>query len=369
MPEIKKRRIVIASVLKPVNDIRMTEKIARSLSDTRQFELHIIGVNANDLSASGLVYHPHPLFERISLTRILMPWRIFQTIRALRPALLIIATHELILPALLLKTLTRCKIAYDVQENYYRNILHTPAFPLLVRPFLALYVRMKELISTPFIDHFFLAEKAYVHELRFTGNRATVLENKLKKPDPLKTAARKASKLLFSGTLAETTGVFRAIEIAVRLHALDNTITLTLAGYCPQQSTLAKIKKALGQYSFIRLLGGDELVPHSKIIACIMEADAGIIAYPDNPSTVNSVPTKLYEYLGLRLPVLLTYHPVWTKICLSYSAAIVFDPERINEKVILDTLKKGQFYTSPPTDVFWESEEPRLIRQVLHLLQ
>jgi hypothetical protein len=369
MPEIKKRRIVIASVLKPVNDIRMTEKIARSLSDTRQFELHVIGVTGNDPPASGLTYHPHPPFERISLTRILMPWRIFRTIRALRPALLIIATHELILPALLLKTLTHCKIVYDVQENYYRNILHTSAFPLLVRPFLALYVRTKELISTPFIDHFFLAEKAYTHELRFTGNCSTILENKLKKPDAFKTPIRKASKLLFSGTLAETTGVFKAIEIAVTLHALDSTITLTLAGHCPQQSTLAKIKKALSQYSFLRLVGGDELLPHSKIISCIMEADAGIIAYPDNPSTVNSIPTKLYEYLGLRLPVLLKYHPVWTKICLSYSAAIVFDPEKINEKDILDTLKNGQFYTSPPTDVFWESEEPRLIRQVLHLLQ
>jgi hypothetical protein len=368
MPEIKKRRIVIASVLKPVNDTRMSEKIAQSLADTCQFELHVIGLQANVLPVSGIIPHPHSPFPRLSLTRLITPWKIFRKINALRPSLLIITTHELIWPALLLKTLTDCKIVYDLQENYFRNILHTRAFPLPVRPFLALYVRLKEVVSSPFIDHYFLAEKSYVSEIRFIGKRFTVLENKMKKPAQLRPRKRNAGKLLFSGTLAETTGVFQAIRIATALHSVDPAISLTLIGYCPQRSTLQKIKNEIAKLPYIQLIGGDKLVPHHEILTLIEESDAGIIAYPDNPSTINAIPTKLYEYLGLRLPILLTYHPVWTKICMPYTAAIVFDPARTDAASIVKTLKKGQFYTTIPHDVFWDSEQPRLIRQVLHML-
>ena len=57
MQEIKKRRIVLASVLKPVNDPRMFEKMGQSLS--AQYEVHIIG--DSDVMASGnpsIIFHP-----------------------------------------------------------------------------------------------------------------------------------------------------------------------------------------------------------------------------------------------------------------------------------------------------------------------
>ena len=40
---MKKQRIVLASVLKPVDDTRMFEKIGKSLSDNPDFEIFIIG--------------------------------------------------------------------------------------------------------------------------------------------------------------------------------------------------------------------------------------------------------------------------------------------------------------------------------------
>jgi glycosyltransferase involved in cell wall biosynthesis len=368
MPEIKKRQIVIASVLKPVNDIRMSEKIARSLADTGQFEIHVIGVHDETAPVSGITAHSYPPLSRLSFTRLITPWRIFRKINALRPSLLIITTHELIWPALVLKAITGCKIVYDLQENYFRNILHTRAFPLLLRPLLAFYVRLKEIVSSPFIDHYFLAEKNYVHEVKFIGKQYTVLENKLKRPEHLRQGKRNPGKLLFSGTLSETTGVFQAIRIATELHSIDPEITLTLIGYCPQPSTLQRIKNEIEKLPFIHLIGGNKIVPHSEILVQIEASDAGIIAYPDNPSTINSIPTKLYEYLGLRLPILLAYHPAWTKICMQYPAAIVFDPVRIDAASMLETLKNGQFYTNSPTDVFWDSEQPRLVRQILQLL-
>jgi glycosyltransferase involved in cell wall biosynthesis len=367
MAEVKKRRIVIASVLKPVNDTRMAEKIGLSLSGTRQFEVHIIGYQA-PAPGPDLFVHPLPPFRRLSLSRLLIPWKIMRTIRTVRPALLIITTHELLIPAMLLKLFYRIRVVYDVQENYYLNILHTPAFSRLLRPFIALYVRLKEHITAPAVDHFFLAERGYAGELSFPRNRFTVLENKLRLPLALPPVERDTWQLLFSGTLAETTGVFQAIEIAVALNRLEPRISLLLIGYAAQQHVLQQIKKNIAPYPFITLVGGNNLVPHESILSAIRSSGAGIISYPDNASTRNSIPTKLFEYMGLRLPIILINHAPWREFCAPFQAACVYDSGAVNAQKLLYAIKNQHFYAKEPELVFWRSEEPRLIRLVLHLL-
>lgn len=366
MAEVK-RKIVIASVLKPVNDTRMAEKIGQSLAAKGQYDVHIVGFPATR-HTPDLTIHPLPHFRRLSLQRLLMPWKILRTALTLRPALLIITTHELLLPAVVLKLLRGTRIIYDVQENYYRNILYTPAFSLLLRPLIALYVRIKEYVTAVAVDHFFLAERAYSEELSFPGKRFTVLENKLKLPEAMPATEKDSWQLLFSGTLAETTGVFHAIDIAVALHRLEPRITLLLIGYCARPGELRRIRHAIAPYPFIRLTGGDVLVPHESILSAIQGSGAGIIAYPYNESTRNSTPTKLFEYLGLRLPIILINHKPWRDRCAPYAAACAFEPGHIDAQNLLNALKNQHFYSREPKDVFWATEEPALIAAIANVL-
>lgn len=370
MAEVTKRTIVIASILKPVNDARMTEKFGHTLAATRQYDVHIIGFPAEVAPTPLIQTHPLPFFKRLSFKRLFARLTVCKLFLKLKPDLIIFTTHELLTAAVLSKLITRCKIIYDVQENYYRNIKYTGAFPYLLRTFIAAGVRLKEIISSSFIDHFFLAESNYSKELNFLRLNFTVLENKLKKPAE-KIARRnnpRRNNLLFSGTLSESTGVFKAIEIAVKLHPLNRNITLTIVGYCAQRNVLQKIVNTIEPYPFIRLLGGNQLVPHAEIIEQIKQADAGIISYPFNPSTYGSTPTKLYEYLGHQLPIILIHHPHWIALCEPFQAALVFEPEHINPKKLLEALNTQSFYTAEPLDVFWESEQPRLIRRVQQML-
>ncbi len=157
MQEIKKRRIVIASVLKPVNDPRMFEKMALTLA--HQYEVHIFGTEAKtELRNDSVFLHPLLPFGRVSTNRLLAPLKLLRVILTLKPSLLIICPHELLWMVLMAKIFLRCPIIYDIRENYFRNILYTNAFPPILRIFIALYVRCKEWITSPFIDRFFLAE-------------------------------------------------------------------------------------------------------------------------------------------------------------------------------------------------------------------
>jgi len=366
MQEIKKSRIVIASILKPVNDTRMTEKLGGSL--LQHYDVHIIGFPAAHTRLDGmLTVHPLPFFKRLSFKRLLARIKVLSKTVRLRPDVFIITTHELLTAGLAAKALTGCRLIYDIQENYWRNILYTPAFPPILRPFIAAVVRLRERVAMKFVDHCFLAEAGYRHELRFLPARVTVLENKILRPRneaqlPInrRYPEGKPLQLLFSGTLAESTGVFTAIRLVQALHALDNTVRLTITGYCALPGQLEQLRKECNAVNYIHLTGGDRLVPHQDILTAIQLADAGIIAYPPNPATQNSIPTKLYEYLGYHLPILLIDHPVWQQRCTPYNAAVTFDNDAPDAAEILRQLRMQTFYTTAPTGIYWDTEAEKL---------
>lgn len=309
MQEREKKKIVIASVLKPVDETRMFSKLGASLvNDT--CEVSIIGfAPAKKQSPTNAPISLYPMgpFPRLSLQRLLAPFHIFLQCLRLRPSVLIVTSHELLVGAVLLRALVGTKIVYDVRENYYLNLLHTNAFPVLVRWPLALYVRSIEYLTSPFIHHFLLAEQVYARQLNFPGTRFTILENKhLPEQHQDVNTQTGFHRLLFTGTLAETTGVFTAIHLTKRLHALDSQIGLTIIGYAAQQECQQRLKREAEMNTFIKLIGVDKHVPHDQIVKEISRADFGFICYPDNGSTRGRIPTKFFEYAALGLRILAT---------------------------------------------------------------
>ena len=95
---MKKRRLVLASVLKPVNDTRMYEKIGQSLADKTDFEIHIIGYpSLQPETDSNIFFHPLQSFHRISWRRVFAPLQVLLLVRKVKPEVLIITTHELLI--------------------------------------------------------------------------------------------------------------------------------------------------------------------------------------------------------------------------------------------------------------------------------
>jgi glycosyltransferase involved in cell wall biosynthesis len=361
---LKKNRILLASVLKPIDDTRMFEKLGRSLVEAGGYEVFIIGYPSKNPPQEADSLHVFPLkrFGRLSFGRLVAGFQIFKIIYQVKPKVLIVNTHELLIVAVANRILFGTRIIYDIQENYWRNILQTNAFPRLVRPFLAAWVRLKEKLTSPFFHWNFLAEKGYEKELGFIGKKFTVIENKVwmpdgfqRKTDPTKT------RLLFSGTLAESTGVFEAIELAKKLHGLEPSIELLIIGFCALPQTLKDIKQAIQTSPFITIIGGDSLVPHSQIMEAIATSDFGLVAYRLSPHIENSIPTKLYEYLGCQLPILLQGHSPWVEMCRPYSASVTVNFSNPDFNSVLHQMKNSMFYPTPPTDVTWALEEVKLL--------
>jgi len=160
MQEIKKRRILLASVLKPVDEPRMFERIGLSLAD-KGHEVFIAGFpSASGKSVNGIHFLPHPKFERLSIGRIKVRFAILKKTFHVKPDIFIVSTHELLGVAILYRILTGKKIVYDIQENYWRNIMYTSAFPRILRSLIAFPVRLKEIITSPLFSNFCLPRNA-----------------------------------------------------------------------------------------------------------------------------------------------------------------------------------------------------------------
>lgn len=363
----KNNRILLASVLKPIDDTRMFEKMGRSLSEASGYEVFIVGYSSKNppKETDSLHFFSLKKFSRLSFGRLMASVNIFKIAYQVKPKVLIVNTHELLIVAVLNRIFFGTRIIYDIQENYWRNILQTNAFPKVIRPFLAAWVRLKEKLTSPVFHWNFLAEKGYEKELGFVGKKYTVIENKVRIPegfqrksDPTKT------RLLFSGTLAESTGVFDAIRLTKGLHQTEPTIELLIIGFCALPQTLKDIKLAIQDCSFIALIGGDSLIPHIQIMEAIASSDFGLIAYRMSPHIENSIPTKLYEYLGCQLPILLQDHRPWVEMCTPYSASITVNFSSLDCSSILLQMKNSKFYITPPLDVTWASEEVKLLKVV-----
>jgi glycosyltransferase involved in cell wall biosynthesis len=339
----------------------MFEKIGATIADSNQFDVTIIGYPSSEQPTHvNIDFRPLYPFGRFSLKRLLAPWKVFQMINKVKPELIIINTPELLLVAFLNRIFYGRKIIYDVLENYYSTIRFTPAFPWLIRVVLAPWVRFIEVVSRAFVNEYFLAEKGYENELGF-ARPYTIIENKFPQAIALKymSSRNKAySKLIFTGTLAPTTGVMEAIHLCKRLHEIDSTFTLSVVGYCALPDFLNQIKAAISGADFIKLTGGDTLVPHSKILSEIANSDTGIIIYSVNPSTESSIPTKLYEYLAMKLPVVISHNEQSHQLVERFNAGIILT-ENPDYQSLVEQLKK-QFILSRDTSVYWEAEIPKL---------
>jgi glycosyltransferase involved in cell wall biosynthesis len=367
MQEMKKRRIVLASILKPTNDTRMFEKMGLSLARSGRYEVHIIGYPCEaSVTESNVHFHPLPKFKRISFGRLSARIKALEFIIKVKSELLIVTTHELLLVAILIRILFGTKIIYDIRENYARNILFTNAFPKLIRPLMAFVVRLKEWVTSPFFSQFLIAEKCYAQELGFIKNKFVAIENKCRVPrDFHRNPNKEFIELIFTGTIAESTGIFQAIDLAKKLHAVNSKIRLTIIGYCAQTNELQKIKNEISNNDFITLTGGDKLVPHSSIMNAIATANFGIVSYPISRHTENRIPTKLYEYLTCQLPILLQNHKPWVETSKPVDTAILVNFENPQIESILAQINKKSLITSSNSDISyaftWQSEEKKLL--------
>ncbi|MBK6264209.1 hypothetical protein JKA74_04100 [Marivirga sp. S37H4] len=365
-----KIKILIASVLKPVDDVRAYQKIGRSLAQTNKYDVNIIGFNSKMINkAENISIYPIYNFQRNAFLRITASWKYYKTYLKVKPELVIVSSPELLLVNYLIKILFGTKILYDVQENYRLNIKHGTTYSSLIKPFLSLGIRAIEWLSRYFVSGYILAEKAYEAQLPFLRNKnhelilnkTLITESKANKA-PIKISVDHPFVVVYSGTIGEEYGTLEAIQFCQSIYQFNKNIQLIITGYSPDLQYLKRIEQSIESCDFIQLKGGKKPIPHQEIINELSRANLAIMPYHINENLKNRIPTKFYECLALSIPMVIPANIHWQSLLAPYPAAISVDFDHIKPLEFLHLLNSKSFYhRQPDKSILWENEEIKLI--------
>ena len=397
--------ILLASVLKPLDDTRMLGKFGRTLAGRPGAQVHVAGRAAAPPTNLPPTLQVHVLLRgsRLSLERLWAQVRYWQLLQRLRPAVVFVHAPEL-LPATVLWQLLGPgrRFVYDVRENYALNICTQAVYPRWARALLARLVRLLETRAAARAAAVLLAERSYAAELPFAaralipddelGPEATaadtpqvsfpknqkpilLIENKyqpaglsglgpysVRLPPPTEPL-----RLLYSGTISELNGVWEAIRFVEYLRTAWPLAHLTIIGACQQPGLLPRLRAAVAASGgAVTLIGGAELVPHARVLAEIRSSHLGLLPYRPHPSTARCMPTKLFEYLGEALPLVLPPNPLWEPLATAAGAGLSFDFQQADYPPpagLVAALRAQTYYPGgPPAGAFWASEAEKLHR-------
>ena len=153
----------------------------------------------------------------------------------------------------------------------------------------------------------------------------------------------------------------QAMSLVTILRQHGYPVKLTIAGQVPSSEVLSYIKTLAGQQTYIRFIGDGSLVNHDIIMELALKADVALVANQPNPSNENCIPTKIYECLGLRLPMILQSHALWESITNPYHAAISINFDDFSPTQLWNSMNSTEFYTQlPGPEVTWESEARKI---------
>lgn len=365
--------ILIASTLKPIDDVRGFEKLAVGLNDVGKYKIHLAGPppsGATDLSQFS-VHEMKPKRQGF-IRRFFIGWQLWPVLMKVKPELIIANSHDLLIVISLYRILFGGRLIYDIQENYYLNLLHQKSYARPIRFIAALYIRTVEIITSPMISHFILAEKSYLKELPFLRGRGIILENKVVKaflPENVELTPE-GTVFMYTGTISEDYGVYDAISWFKSLNQVGPDRRLIISGHCTKPETKTALLELCKDVQAISLDLHMSPLSHHKVLLNIARADFLLLPYKRNRSTENCIPAKLYESIALSTPVLISENDLWDQLLNDWDAgaAVNFEATNTSPEATDTILSRTYYQKMGEIGIYWSDEGQIFVDLVAKLL-
>jgi hypothetical protein len=345
---MKRPMLSICSTSKPCDDPRMYQKLAHSFGQTNKYEINIIGFGPKNIeNEKNISFYSIKEDTEINNGRLQRLKKIMGLWRRFKPSVLVICSPDLLIPAIMVRLQSGCRIIYDMQENYPINALFHKNQPFGKRHLLAFATWLIEIASYPFLSKILLAEKVYLTQKPILARNALVLENKFAGMPQIASAKQidlqKPLRFIYTGTMSKLHGTDLAIDFFLKIHQLLPTTRLTLIGHCHNTSFAAMLRDKTAGHSSIRLQIEDEPIAHKRIITELKQSDLALISYKKNKSFKGKIPTKYYECAALAIPMLIHHEsPYWLPFEEDIAIRCDFNAMYLEES--LNSIKEKVFF-------------------------
>lgn len=170
----------------------------------------------------------------------------------------------------------------------------------------------------------------------------------------------------YIGAMSPERGFFQMLRLCESLIEGGWSIRLDLVGQIPDYLKECSLFKTFESNGTISALG---FLSHDRAIDQMREWDIGLCILEGIPNYIDSIPTKIFEYGALGIPVLTSNFPCYCDIVNKYSLGAFVNPmddddifQTIKEMIPrLDDLKRRIKRDLLLSECSWESQEMKLI--------
>lgn len=365
-------KVFIFSSVHPWNDTRVFYKETISLAK-KGYEVKLCAVQ-NDVKYEGtygnLTIEYLPKVKR--LARPVLWFRLF--FKALREKADIYHFHdpELLLVGYFLKLFTNSKVIYDMHEDFPAAIKSKSWIPKFIRGKLSSLVGYIEKVLIKKCDAVIYAEKYYKNNYTdISIVKEDILNYPLDNTNTLHITPNKVPNIIYAGAISKTRGLDEMLKMARELRNKDFKFKLILIGSFSKQlkqDTLDFIKvNNLNEY--IELPGR---LPLHKVFDYYAQADIGLAILHPEKNYLQSLATKIFEYMSFGIPVVASNFPDWKELIESSESGVVVNPFNIEEiteavhKILNDKELSVQLgengFKAYQEKYNWKVEEKKLIK-------
>ncbi|MBV8172050.1 MAG: glycosyltransferase family 4 protein [Candidatus Eremiobacteraeota bacterium] len=228
---------------------------------------------------------------------------------------------ELMGCGLILRALNK-RVVYDSHEDVPKDVAQKRYIPRFLRRPAAFVVRHISRMCTSFFDATVIAVPAIADGVR---GKKVVIRNYPVVDDLLRIASppwsSRSRAAIYAGSITESLGL-REMIAAMSSPELPADARLTLVGAFADAALLARVR-AEPNWSRVELAGWKE---GAALWETIADAKVGLVVHHPTPTYIEGMPTKLFEYMALGLPVVASDFPGWPEIVRSIGCGLLVDP-------------------------------------------
>ncbi len=373
------KKVCILTSVHPAFDTRIFHKQAKTLVK-EGYAVTLIAQHDKDEIADGvrIVALPKPRnrFERMFLGA----WRVLAKGISEKADIYHFHDPELLPVGVLLKLVTKAKVVYDVHENVKRDITTKSWLPKPARKPLSMIYRLTERLNLSVIDQVIIAEDSYIKDYQRYSNilvlRNYPLLSYIGEHPGVRTSR---PTLVYLGGISKARGALELVRSIKLLKPRYENILLALVGQIYLTSLEEEIRELLQQFDLQDNICLAGQVKHEEIYDILLRCHLGMAVLHPTPNYIESLPTKLFEYMAAGLPVIASDFPVWKEIVEGNNCGLTvnaLDPGEIARAVEYllehpeEASKMGGNGRKAVTEKYnWEAESQKLIAVYHDLLK
>jgi glycosyltransferase involved in cell wall biosynthesis len=243
------------------------------------------------------------LFKRLRRSQ-----RVYDLARRSDAALYQYYSPEFILWGRRLRSATRRPVIFDCMEDFEGYVRQRRGIPNVLRRPLRLFVRQQLQLAAHSCDAVIVADQGTANTLRPYARRVLTLHNFPRFAlfsDLQPTSTEKPYDIVYHGSIPRY-----HLEVCLAIDAV-----LVERGYHLSWRFIGRLPeidwftRELGLRDICNRFSISGLIPHDQIAREVVKAKIGLIPLPNLPKFQNNIPQKLFEFMALGLPVVMSDLP------------------------------------------------------------